>query len=305
MTTRTSRFVIAAACFVVGAVSGAVSAQDLFSVDAGPILPERPDELRGLSPELWAAVRNDRTLVGLVQGRVVLQLRPDEIVQPVTEQDAAISRVGGRRVNRLDIEPVTSLIVHPAQGWIPARGQAVGRFPVRSAHPRGVFGVVDVTAELTPGVIREVLADPRVARVEINNRFELHAAEDIPPKDQLFTQQWGLESAQVPHAWRALGTSSTAVVAVIDSGMDHSTPDLPTSVLWVNASEAANTSGTGDPDNNGYEGDVNGWPFVGTSLADTYGHGTFVASIIGALANNGCDATKCYGWPASRGTSTS
>lgn len=55
-------------------------------------------------------------------------------------------------------------------------------------------------------------------------------------------------------------TSSTVVVAVIDSGVDTEHEDLA-SVMWVNADEIP---GNGiDDDNNGYIDDIHGWNFIG------------------------------------------
>ncbi len=55
-------------------------------------------------------------------------------------------------------------------------------------------------------------------------------------------------------------TSSTVVVAVIDSGVDAEHEDLK-DVMWVNSGEIP---GNGkDDDNNGYIDDVHGWNFIG------------------------------------------
>jgi len=55
-------------------------------------------------------------------------------------------------------------------------------------------------------------------------------------------------------------TSSTVVVAVIDSGVDYKHEDLK-DVMWVNPGEIA---GNGiDDDKNGYIDDIHGWNFIG------------------------------------------
>lgn len=87
-------------------------------------------------------------------------------------------------------------------------------------------------------------------------------------------------------AWDVL-TTATCVVAIIDSGMQLDHEDLAANV-WTNQAELNGTAGV-DDDNNGYIDDVNGWNTRNNNNnpADTLGHGTRVAGIIGARAQNG------------------
>ena len=107
---------------------------------------------------------------------------------------------------------------------------------------------------------------------------DYRVAADSVPNDPSFPAQWGLAAISAPQGWAvATGTGQT-VVAVIDSGVDLSHPDLAAN-LWRNPSAGAD----------GFAGDVNGVNFVtntGTP-ADDLGHGTHVAGIIGAVGNNG------------------
>lgn len=110
------------------------------------------------------------------------------------------------------------------------------------------------------------------------------------PNDPLYSGQWGLTKIQAPIAWDVTTGSSDVVIAVIDSGMDMTHPDL-SGQLWTNPGEIA---GNGiDDDNNGYIDDVHGWNMVddNADLSDNTGHGTEVAGIIAAASHNNVGIT--------------
>jgi len=76
------------------------------------------------------------------------------------------------------------------------------------------------------------------------------------------------------------------IVAVIDTGVDASHPDLAPN-MWVNPGEIA---GNGrDDDGNGYVDDVHGWDFVRDDAEpdDLDGHGTHVAGTVAARGDDG------------------
>jgi subtilisin family serine protease len=106
------------------------------------------------------------------------------------------------------------------------------------------------------------------------------------PNDPLFVDQWGLAKIQAAAAWDVTTGSATIPIAIVDSGIDFTHPDL-SGKLWVNPGEIA---GNGlDDDNNGYVDDVQGWDLVNAdnAPADDNGHGTQVAGIAAASTNNG------------------
>jgi subtilisin family serine protease len=80
------------------------------------------------------------------------------------------------------------------------------------------------------------------------------------------------------------GESRPIIVAVLDTGLDYLHPDFRPRNLWRNPKPNV----IGD-DPNGYKEDFIGWNFVENNNHpwDTDGHGTFVAGLIGAAANNG------------------
>ena len=121
------------------------------------------------------------------------------------------------------------------------------------------------------------------------------------PNDPLVSSQWNLQNIgqyaatvgndiNAAQAWSMTTGSRNVVVAVIDSGIDITHPDLAANI-WTNPGDAPGNAV--DDDNNGYQDDIHGWNFVDNNnqVTDGYGHGTHVAGIIGAVGNNGIGVT--------------
>jgi subtilisin family serine protease len=134
-------------------------------------------------------------------------------------------------------------------------------------------------------------ADPDVEYAHPD--YELHTT--FVPNDPYFSSHgawgqpyddlWGLKITQAPSAWDT-ASGAGMVVAVIDTGVDYTHPDLAGN-MWTNLGEIP---GNGeDDDGNGYIDDVYGWDFVTgqNDPMDQMGHGTHVAGTIAAVANNG------------------
>lgn len=115
--------------------------------------------------------------------------------------------------------------------------------------------------------------------------------------DPLYAQQWHLGAVNAPQAWDWLssqdpplppGGDRDIVVAVIDSGVDYTHPDLAAN-MWINPLEFNGTPGV-DDDANGFVDDIHGANVVSNQHSgdpqDDHGHGTHVAGIIAAQAEN-------------------
>ena len=176
----------------------------------------------------------------------------------------------------------------------------IGSFPAINTR------LVKTNQEDLVAVVAELNHDPRVEYAEPNFLIRLESA----PADPRYPIQWslnntgqivsgrrGIEDSDIdaPEAWDIITGRPEVVVAVIDSGVDFSHPDLGGSnqdsqVMWTNPGEACpGCSDDGlDNDGNGYIDDWRGWDFVNLDddPQDDNGHGTHVAGIIAAQADN-------------------
>ncbi|MCK5072460.1 MAG: S8 family serine peptidase, partial [Bacteriovoracaceae bacterium] len=125
---------------------------------------------------------------------------------------------------------------------------------------------------------------------------------DYDLNDQKFSSLWGMKntgsndpggSAGVEgvdidalRAWDITTGSRNIKIAVIDTGIDYTHPDLKDN-MWVNEAEKNGTEGV-DDDNNGYVDDIYGYDFANNDgdPRDGHGHGTHCAGTIGATHNN-------------------
>ncbi len=132
--------------------------------------------------------------------------------------------------------------------------------------------------------------------VELAEPNYLISRDELLPNDPQFSEQWALRNIgqsgglvnsdiSAAQAWETTTGAPTTVVAVIDSGIDFTHPDLQNN-QWTNTAETADGS---DNDNNGLVDDLHGWDWVagGGKVIDEQGHGTIVAGIIAAQGNNG------------------
>lgn len=142
--------------------------------------------------------------------------------------------------------------------------------------------------------------DPRVKSVSLNYAKHLESCGGTVPDDPYIIDQWahhniGRVAMVTPvldadmdsvNAWDVQTGSADVVVAVIDTGVDYTHPDLNDN-MWINPGEIA---GDGiDNDGNGYIDDIYG---IDTGNGDSdpmdyHGHGSHVAGIAAAEGNNG------------------
>ena len=192
---------------------------------------------------------------------------------------------------------------------------ALGRAAVVSMRQMATDPTVHVVSIDQAADVSKAIAalkrNPDVEVAEENIDIELYDQDEpagvAVPNDAEFAKQWGMlntgqtigggwtgASAGVAGAdinvsplWAAGITGSRdIIVAVIDTGVDGTHPDLKDNI-FVNKGEIP---GNGiDDDHNGFVDDVSGWNFVKNTnqMIDDHSHGTHCAGVIGASGNDG------------------
>lgn len=192
-------------------------------------------------------------------------------------------------------------------------GEILVKYKTSVSHSR--MGGIERGAGVTT---KEEIPGLRIKRVKINSgmtveecidRYQSVAGGDIEyaepnyiltadlfPNDPDFGSMYnlrnvgqnsGVQGADVAasEAWDTT-TGGSVVVAVIDTGVDYSHPDLAANI-WTNAGEIPDNGI--DDDGNGYVDDWRGWDFCNhdNDPHDDHSHGTHCAGIIAAAGNNG------------------
>jgi subtilisin family serine protease len=157
--------------------------------------------------------------------------------------------------------------------------------PTSVAAPGNGTPIVARVERTSEAIIRELCAHAAraagIARAEVDPIWSSNAV----PSDPEYGKQWHLPRIEAPAAWDVVTGDPNLIVAVLDTGIDLTHPDL-VDAIWTNPNDAPDGV---DNDSNGLVDDVHGWNFASNdaNLKDTSGHGTHVAGLIGAVRNNG------------------
>jgi len=120
--------------------------------------------------------------------------------------------------------------------------------------------VLDLPLGREKQALEQLAGDPRVVSVEQDGTVQA----TVVPRDPHWLQAWGPRLVHAPEAWNMSTGKSTTVIAVVDTGVDSKQPDLRGRVL-------------------------RGWDFQNNDAnpKDDNGHGTAVAGVAAAAANDG------------------
>lgn len=146
-------------------------------------------------------------------------------------------------------------------------------------------------------VISALAKDPAIEWAEPNAVYKAHVT--TPDDADYSRSQQIMNATGVDRFWDYQQGSEEVIIAVIDTGVDYTHPDLVNNI-WINTGEIPDDGI--DNDNNGFVDDVRGWDFVTASASEVHpdedpapmdndpmdvaGHGTHVAGIIAAEGNN-------------------
>lgn len=160
------------------------------------------------------------------------------------------------------VDPPVPLIVTFASGVSAADQAAVlasaGATDV-DAIPQLRMHAVTLPAASYLATVDALRADPSVTRVD----FDTSRAAEAAPSDAQYADQWSLLKIGWDQAFGTVAPSGTATVAILDTGIDESHPDLAGNVL-AGTSILDGSDGRTDPN----------------------GHGTWLAGIIAAQTDN-------------------
>lgn len=147
-------------------------------------------------------------------------------------------------------------------------------------------------SQLDDAYAKQLLASGEAEYIEPN--YVVHATG--VPDDARFAEQWALNNTgasggtadvdiDAPEAWNVTTGNAEVVVGIVDTGVDYTHPDLAANI-WTNPGEVGGNGA--DDDGDGVVDDVHGYNAItrGGDPLDDNNHGTHVAGVIGALANN-------------------
>ena len=147
-----------------------------------------------------------------------------------------------------------------------ARPEAIGRAftshgaKVTKKLPQIGVSVLNIDEAQSDRIAKSLLATGLFTFVE----QDFVARASATPNDPSYSSQWHLPKIQAPSAWNMTTGSAGVPIALIDSGVDSTHPDLGPKI-------------------------VAGWNYVGNNsdTSDQLGHGTETAGVLAAASNNG------------------
>ncbi|MCW3132978.1 MAG: S8 family serine peptidase [Methanophagales archaeon] len=127
-------------------------------------------------------------------------------------------------------------------------------------------------------MVKKLKADPNVENAEV----DYFARMAVVPNDRYYQIQWGLQRIRCEDAWELEKGSHDVIIAIVDTGVDQSHPDLVDKLVpgydMVDLTDVESEEGCV------WEGDIY---TRDNNPEDENGHGTHCAGIAAASTNNG------------------
>jgi len=171
--------------------------------------------------------------------------------------------------------------------------------PLRESDPLPLerIAIVEYSHDANPSVLASKVST--ASYVEYAEPYYERQLVALSPDDSLFFDQYALVTTKATDAWEFIPAGSSVIIAITDTGVEFTHPDLAANI-WVNNGETG-TDKNGkdkksngiDDDKNGFVDDWRGWDFFSdisnngdNSPMPGNAHGTHVAGIAAAVTNN-------------------
>lgn len=231
-----------------------------------------------------------------IQGRIRCAMALFGALFSVIAHASEPEAVPGEYVVKL--KPSVSVAGHSVQNL----SKVLGGFVKSTIPDYNMVVVKRPVMEMSAFAVQSLSVNDQVEYAEPNYIYRINRT----PNDPMLGQLWGLINAgqkdssnkvgvagvdvDVEKAWDLQTGSSSLLIAVIDTGVDYTHPDLQDNI-WVNEAELNGQPGV-DDDGNGYADDVYGMNFTNANSPrpnglDDHGHGTHCAGTIGARGDDG------------------
>ncbi len=152
--------------------------------------------------------------------------------------------------------------------------ETVGRIGVHRVRVRPGMSLEQAAARIA--------AAPGVRFVEPNYVLTTCAT----PNDPYFSSQYGPKKIQADLAWELWAPAAPVVIAIVDTGIDNTHPDLTNKILRNGTSVVGFNALTDAP----------------SDALDDHGHGTHCAGIAAGQINNGIGIAGIAGWDGGAGS---
>jgi len=236
-----------------------------------------------------------------VPGRLIVKFAGGSIPGESSEADDRLSPPFATGIARLDQ-------LNRTYGVSTLSRLFPGSLPPEDQSQVDLSRIYVLQAPMTAPIAEMVREYSRLPEIEYAEPLPLRQAFYVP-NDPRLPAQWHLWKIDARGAWDIARGDTTAIIAIIDSGVAYDHLDLAADI-WINPGEDLNHNGIVDPedfngiddDSNFFIDDIRGWDFVDIDSSQVWpgedpgppdndpsdfsGHGTHCAGIASAATDN-------------------